>query len=211
MILASEETFNSRGGLYWPPYEEQDRTEYVEARAVRLIAEYGQATFVIGGCATADLVDSLRRKNARAFGFDASEWILARSIPAAQDYLFVCDITQLPHVRSILTLTRRAKAEDTRPTIVVTEDLLSCLTTEEARVAADNLRRCMRRGDQALHLVTCSNNPGERPGDRRLTWGTVDMWRELAAPQRVEHIGVYSRPPLPGEQPQHYFATKAER
>lgn len=189
MLLARREDFEPTpeegpAALYWNPTTAQGyvRFPFFQARIAQLrgrFAPIGQKV-AVWGCGFGYLVDMLVAEGYDAFGYDASSYAIARGkalLPSIAGRLFVRNAL----VAGDMTPSRRDAGlqGNQRFPLLITEDLLSCLTDAEIAAALTNLRGIST--SNLLHILTTfdSTAPAHDP---RCTWKTVNEWRAVVSP-----------------------------
>lgn len=140
-------------------------------------------TLLIAGCGFGYLVNFAIQAGYNAFGIDASSWAINQGqtlIPSIASKLAVADITVATQVDAA-SKTFGLHGGTPKYALLLTEDVLSCLSDAEIQTALTVLRaRCTTN---LLHLVT----PGVAgPGlDSRMNWKTIDGWRAVLCPPDI--------------------------
>lgn len=180
-LLATAADFE-RGGLYSAPYGRypffQQRVDALKGR----FAPNGQKALVVG-CGYGYLVDDLVAAGYDAWGVDASQYAISKGqslLPGVASRLAVADALD---GASLDAVAKSAGLHGKTPTwtLLLTEDVLPCMSDAEVATALANLRaRCT---SNLLHLVT----PGHADPDHdaRLNWKTIDGWRAVLCPPDV--------------------------
>jgi hypothetical protein len=180
-LLASPALFASPDGLYWNPADGSSYRRYpffadrVDALKQRF-APNGQA-LLIAGCAFGYLVDQARQAGYNAWGCDGSAWAVSQAVVSQVQQADVLVPAQLDAVANAAGL----RGNPPRWDLLVTEDLLTCLTDAEIPTALANLRaRC--RANLA-HLVTPLDPATTQ--DPRITWKSYADWKAIVSPPDV--------------------------
>lgn len=158
MILATYEDFED-GGLYDPPYSDFD---YFRWRA-DAIKEYfsDMKTIAVWGCGWGYLVKYLT-EDFIVVGYDASEYALSKKVT---QHIYLADCTKADEVPGVIV------------DLLITEDLLPCLTDDEITVALPLLRST---SDTVCHIVSSLDHG--RNHNQRLNWKTQKEWRKVLEP-----------------------------
>jgi hypothetical protein len=171
-----------QGGLYGPdPYHEYP---FFQERVDELIGRFapnGQKLLVVG-CGYGYLVDLCVTAGYDAFGVDNTYAITKgrQLLPAISTRLLVADAL---NTSTLDTAAKSAGLHGGVPkwALLVTEDVLPCMSDAEIATALTNLRaRC---STNLLHFVT----PGQQDAshDPRINWKTIDAWRAVLCPPDV--------------------------
>lgn len=171
------------GVLYTSGYHEfpffQTRIDSIKQR----FAPTGQ-TLLIAGCGFGYLVNFAVNAGYNAFGIDGSSFAINQGktvLPAIASRLAVADITNATQVDAA-SKTFGLKGGTPKYALLVTEDVLPCLSDAEITTALSVLRA--RSTANLLHMVT-PGNPGDPGLDSRLNWKTIDGWRAVLCPPDV--------------------------
>ena len=161
MLLATEKDYQN-GSIYtqYPP-----PAEVYEKRA-RLFQYYPEPILVVG-CGFGGLVKAFQEMGKVACGVDAS-----------RDYAIPNQLTENVYYGNILDL-----SDWTLGTFetLFTEDMLPCLTDEEAKIAA---RNCRALSPIVIHMVT------ERGEDKELNYHTTGYWMTLTGQPTISLEGM---------------------
>lgn len=187
-LLASSDLFQSSTGLYWDPTTGIGYSDYeffrlrVESLKTRF-APNGQA-LLLAGCGFGYLVRRARALGYNAWGCDASAWAVGQAPADVSAYVRQADVlvaAQLDAVAAAAGLHGNPPRWD----LLVTEDLLECLTDAEIAAALPLLRaRC--RANLA-HIVTPFDQWAHDHGleDPRVNWKTYEQWKAIVSPPDV--------------------------
>lgn len=191
-LLASQADFGlpdgTAGVLYSAGYHQYpfftDRINALKGR----FAPNNQ-TLLIAGCGFGYLVQLAVTAGYNAFGVDASSWAISQGqalLPSIATRLAVADVTST----SSLDAAGKGFGLHGNPpkyALLVTEDLLPCLTDAEITTALTNLRA--RSSSNLLHIITPGD--GGLGCDPRITWklfgdsatpAPAGTWRALLCP-----------------------------
>lgn len=169
------------GALYDPPYSRfpffQTRLDGLKQR----FAPSGQKLLVVG-CGFGYLVDDAVTAGYDAWGVD-NAYAIGKAkalLPAIASRLIVADALTASTLDSAAK-TAGLKGGTPKWPLLVTEDVLPCMSDAEVQTALTNLRaRC---STNLLHFVTCGDGGPEC--DPRLTWKSIDGWRTVLCPPDV--------------------------
>ena len=140
-------------------------------------------TLAIWGCGFGATVNLAQQAGYNAYGFDASSYAITRGkalIPAIAARLFVRDALvsqQVSAARGDAGLKGQTKFA-----LVVTEDMLTCMSNTEISTALPLLRGIVASGP-LLHVLTVLD-PTVPTRDARLNWKTPAQWKPLLTPDR---------------------------
>lgn len=146
----------------------------------RRFAPNGQK-LAIWGCGFGDLVQLAVDVGYDAHGYDASSYAISRAqalhsaISARfhlRDALFSNDMTPARRDAGLQGAQRFA--------LLVTEDLLDCMSDAEIGITLPLLRNICTTN--LLHIITVPNMP---PYDNRINWKTADEWKALLSPPDI--------------------------
>lgn len=180
------------GVLYSMGYQD---FPFFQQRINELIGRFAPSnqTLLIAGCGFGYLVNFAVQAGYNAFGIDASSWAINEGktlLPSIASRLAVADITVASQIDSA-SKTFGLKGGTPKYALLVTEDVLPCLSDTEIQTALTNLRaRCSAN---LLHWVT-PGNPGDPGLDSRLNWkplgetvtpAPAGSWRALLCPPDV--------------------------
>lgn len=182
-LLASAALFEQAGGLYWNPatnegYRQypffQDRIDNLKQR----FAPNNQKT-AIYGCGWGYLVQLAVAAGYDAFGFDASAYAINKAkalFPALATRFFVRNAT----VSADVTASKNDAGlkGNARFSILMTEDMLTCLTDQEITTCLPLLRGVC--GNNLLHLVTLLDTSTVQ--DVQCNWKTAAQWKAIISP-----------------------------
>lgn len=169
------------GALYAnPPYSRypffQTRIDELKQR----FAPTGQKLLIVG-CGFGYLVDDAVTAGYDAYGID-NAYAIGKGktlLPQIAARLIVADAltaATLDSAAQTAGLKHNAKWA-----LLVTEDVLPCMSDAEVQTALTNLRaRC---STNLLHLVTCGD--GGSRCDPRINWKSIDAWRAVLCPPDV--------------------------
>jgi SAM-dependent methyltransferase len=164
MRLASQSDF------YNGPIYTQYRHHEGYAKRARLFRYFPEPILVVG-CGFGFLVTEFLRVGRRAAGIDAAVYAIERK---DNDAIFWASVLDIQDCRITL--------RDFLPFgTVITEDLLSYLTDEEATIAAIN---CSKLGPIVIHMVT---EQGEAP---QLNYHSTAEWMNLTSQLTVSLEGM---------------------
>jgi hypothetical protein len=195
-VLASRAKFEPateaerEGAWYTDGYHEYP---FFAARIADLKGRYapnGQKTLVVGA-GWGYLVQLGREAGYDAWGCDASSYAVSRDVTGG--FMLQADALSDASIRTVLTAMGVTGANP-RCDLLVTEDLLSCLSDPEITQALTVLRARCRTN--LLHLVTCLRpdwwppelTEAERRArdlairDSALTWKTLAEWEAILTP-----------------------------
>jgi len=163
----------------------------------RRFAPSGQKLLIVG-CGFGYLVDKAVTLGYDAWGIDASAYAINRGkevLPAIASRLIVADALVDAQVKAAATAAGIPGANP-RFELLVTEDLLTCLTDTEVTTALTVLRG--RSRTNLLHIVTCIRPdwwPETTEAERRardlatrdpsMNWKTLTEWRAILTPPDV--------------------------
>lgn len=149
----------------------------------------------VAGCGWGFLVDELVNLEREAYGFDAASYATAKAGIAVSPQIAQRVVTANALTRSQMTSFRTTTVKMTGATLiplVVTEDMLPCLTNAEVTTALAELRRI---SSKLCHIVTCARpaEPGSTiilAGDltsrlSELNWKTHASWKTLVGADLV--------------------------
>lgn len=184
-LLATQADFE-QGGLYgysdgrgtyqrYPFF--QERVSTLKGR----FAPSGQ-TLAVWGCGWGYLVDMLVTAGYDAYGFDASQYAINRGqafLPGIASRLFLRDALNAADADAARG---DAGIHGNRSfALLVTEDLLTCMSDAEIQTCLTNLRGISQAN--LLHIVSLdAGNPNQ---DSRCTWKTGAQWTALLSPPDV--------------------------
>src|SRR3989344_51243 len=135
---------------------------------------------LIVGCGYGYLVDLALQAGYDAWGCDISPWAVARAqrvLPAASAArVLLGDATSSTSLAAVKTAA--GLKDDQKFAVLMTEDMLGCLTDGEIALALPALRAIC--SSKLLHLATPLDPSAEQ--DSRLNWKTGLEWKELVAP-----------------------------
>lgn len=172
--------------LYYNPADGSGYTEYpfFQERVDALIGRFapnGQK-LAIFGCGFGYLVKLAVEAGYNAFGFDASSYAINRGkalLPTVANRLFVRDATTSAGVNGAKS-DAGLKGQQKFP-LLVTEDMLTCLTDAEIAVALPLLRGAC--SSNLLHIVMLEDPSTEQ--DPRVNWKTAAEWKAILSPPDV--------------------------
>lgn len=155
MMVATPERFY---GTWYTQYRHHEGF----ARRAQLLQTMPEPLLIVG-CAFGYLVEELRKLGKDVDGIDASRWAIENKV---SDRVYLLDIFH----KTAIEIARQNKGNVGPFATVVTEDLLPCLTDNEARTVAVN---CARLGNLVVHLVT------ERGEVAELNYHPTGYWMNL--------------------------------
>lgn len=194
-LLASQADFGlpngTAGVLYSAGYHQYP---FFQDRINTLIGHFApnNQTLLIAGCGFGYLVQLAVTAGYNAFGVDASSWAISQGqalLPSIASRLAVADIlntTALDNAGKGFGL----HGNPPKYALLVTEDLLPCMTDTEITTALTNLRA--RATSNLLHIITPGSGGPEC--DYRLNWklfgdsvtpAPAGTWRALLCPPDV--------------------------
>lgn len=176
------------GALYYDPNNGNGYSEIMaNTITVRLnnlrqrFAPNNQKT-AIWGSGFGSLVNLAVAAGYDAHGYDASQYAIDKAVA-----LYPAISTRF-HLRDALVSTDMTPARRDaglqgaqRFAILVTEDLLDCMSDAEINTALPLLRGICSAN--LLHIITPPNPP--YTGDPRVNWKTIDQWKALLSPPDV--------------------------
>ena len=159
---------------------------------------------LVAGCGPGYLVAELRGRGVDAWGVDMSDWALANQAPGVSAYVFgASDLRNKGQARSVM--------RDVDPALVVSEDMLVCLSDFEAQTLGSFLREwasvsevwhfvstheigCRWRGGREGPIEICPYNTTGRSPDPvtgMVQLRTLAEWRTLLGPDSriISHRG----------------------
>jgi len=170
-------------------YTEYKRFQFHIDRAVWILQKWpqivGQKVAIIGCGPGAYLVEELVNRGVDAYGLDGFTknaghgFVTISPAPAiASRCLLDVDVTNNSDVSRFRQLT--GTTGNRKFYLAVSEDVLSCLTLQEAGFAVAAMQA---RSDRNLHILTCNRSPDgpdpERDTTMGLNWFTQAAWRTL--------------------------------
>ena len=145
---------------------------------------------LIAGCGWGHLVALCRSAGYDAWGCDASSYCISKDVTGG--FTRQADITSDTQIRAVAAAAG-IPGGNPRFDLMVTEDVLSCLTLSEVNTAVGVLRG--RSRSNLLHIITCLRPdwwPGADDAERRakdlatrmpaLTWLTLAEWQAILSP-----------------------------
>jgi len=171
--IANEADFH-QGGLY----DNYAEFPFHASRAEWIGTSYpAVGKIIVVGCAYGYLVKHLRLLGLQAWGFDLSQFAIDRIAPEAAPYCMFADVARQQDRRNVKQMA--GIASNGRFNLAVTEDVLPCLTDNEAGVLVNVAQQ---DAVNVLHIVTAIHP--EVPGDVEsrfadLNWKTGVDWRAL--------------------------------
>lgn len=147
----------------------------------------GQKAVVVGCGPGAYLVEELVNRGVNCFGLDgfqknsAHGFVTVAPAPSiAARCILNCDATNNSDVSRITGRDYADLRGQAKFYLTISEDVLSCLTLQEASVAVGIMQA---RSDRVLHILTCNNSATgpdpERDTTMGLNWLTEAAWRSL--------------------------------
>lgn len=184
-LLATQADFEAggAGALYDPPYQDNpmftDRINELKGRAAP-----NNQRLAIWGCGWGFLVSLAVAAGYDAYGFDASAYAITKGkavLPAIAARLFQRDALVSADVTA-------AKADagikgHTNFALLVTEDLLTCMSDTEINTSLPLLRGIC--SSNLLHILTPDDSGAAPGGDPRVNWKTKAAWAALLEPPDV--------------------------
>lgn len=150
-------------------------------------------TLLIAGCGFGYLVNLAVQAGYNAFGIDGSSWAIQQGqalLPAIATRLAVADITVASQIDAATKGFGLKGGNPVKYALLVTEDVLPCLSDAEITTALTNLRA--RASSNLLHIITPGDGGPEC--DSRLNWklfgdtatpAPAGSWRALLCPPDV--------------------------
>lgn len=201
MLLAQKSDFEPTtpeelaSALYtWDPAVQPayQRPEVFQTRIDQLRGRFAPSgqKLAIWGCGFGYLVERAVAAGYDAYGFDASQYAIDRGkqlLPGIASRLFVRDAL----LSSDMTPSRRDAGLPgaQRFSLLVTEDLLTCMNDVEIQTALVNLRDTS--STNLLHMVWPLDSTTTQ--DPRCNWKSVDEWRAILCPPDVVYDAVTNR------------------
>ena len=177
--LATQADFEpSNAGELSTALYSQYRVDYpfFATRANAINVRFSNQTILVVGCGWGSTVDLLIETHgvADAWGCDASSYCLAKastqlSNPGRILQGDILNVASMDGVRSAMGVPGNKKID-----VIITEDVLPCLSDAEIAVALPILRDI---SGTMFHIITCSDNDHTRHPD--LNWKTRAQWRAL--------------------------------
>jgi hypothetical protein len=137
----------------------------------------------IWGCGFGYLLDEAVTTGYEAYGFDASSYAITRGkqeLPAIASLLFVRDALNPSDVLASAA-DGGIKGANPRFSVLVTEDLLTCMSDAEISTTLPLLRaRCTQK---LFHIVSPLDPTAAQ--DQRINWKTDADWKMLVSPDVV--------------------------
>lgn len=205
MLIASREDFEPATEIETQSalYTQYQRYPFFAERVAQIRGRFApnNQKVAVWGCGFGYLVELLVAEGYDAFGFDASAYAINRGkvlIPSISTRLFVRNAL----VSGDMTPARRDAGLPgaQRFPLLVTEDMLTCLTDAEISTALANLRGISSAN--LLHIVTLLDPTAGR--DPRINWKTLDQWRALLCPP--DAVAAFN----PGEDVLHVWNAAGE-
>jgi hypothetical protein len=186
-VMATSTRFEGGAGAWYSSYT---RYPFFAERAAWVAAQTPASNKIgVAGCGWGFLVDELVVLEREAYGFDAASYATAKAGIAISTQIAQRIVTANTLTRTQMTSFRTNTAKMSGATLiplVVTEDLLPCLTNAEVTTALAELRRI---ASKLCHIVTCARpaSPGSTTvlaGDLtnrlgELNWKTHAGWKAL--------------------------------
>lgn len=202
-LLATQQDFEpanpTEGGsaLYYQPADGTGYRidfAYFQARVSALkqrLAPNGQK-LAIWGCGWGSLVNLAVQAGYDAYGFDASAYAISRGqtiLPAIAARLFVRDALNSADVTASAT-DAGIHGGNPRFTLLVTEDLLTCMSDAEVQTTLPLLRASCTTN--LLHMVTPVDPWAQSNGlnDQRINWKSDADWKAIVSPPDVTYDAV---------------------
>lgn len=184
-----------QGGWYGGPDGGYRRYPFFSERAAWVDGQTAAGNKIgVAGCAWGYLVDELRKRGREAYGFDAASYATlkwAQIRPAETTRVVVADARTRTQMTSFRTTTAGMAGAALIP-LVVTEDLLPCLTDAEVTTVLAELRRIAAK---LVHICTCAlpTTPGGLVNDSAnvaarsadFNWKTHAEWKRLVGADLV--------------------------
>lgn len=176
MLIASDALFN--GGWYGRANDGYQHYPFLDRNADAFRGALGNTDLLIAGCAfgyTVQYLTDLPAYTASAYGFDASAWAISQAqaeVPAVAARLMVADALSASDMDAARLMVVGHGAR--KVPLVVTEDMLPCLTDAEIPAALANLRAI---SNTLAHIVTL-DGPGADHATG-LNWKSAAEWRAL--------------------------------
>lgn len=174
-----------------PLYSEYKRYPFFAQRADWILAQWpgivGQKAVVVGCGPGAYLVEELVNRGVNCFGLDAYQKNVAHGFvtlapaPAiAGRCILDADANNNSDVSRITSRDYADMRGQQKFYLSISEDMLPCLTSQEASAAVNIMQA---RSDRVLHILTTNRDPNQPDPERNtsigLNWLTQAAWRTL--------------------------------